>query len=186
MTGTVTGLRDVMRRRLRRTTVAAAIPLAVTATAFAYYTTTGSGGGSGVLTSQVDPAVVQVESDLNPVRFDRPGTSVEVYGRFVNKGGVPVAVEDLTAEVDVIEDDRGGRITDPEICGPADFAFADAEFTPPVEVPARSGTGNGVADWGGPGSGENLVITFVNDPDRNQDGCRGATVYFSYVANPAD
>jgi hypothetical protein len=66
------------------------------------------------------------------------------------------------------------------VCSRNDFAIVSAQPDTPFPVGARVLNTPGEGSWGG------AFITLVDDPTRNQDGCRGVTLQLRYVIEAAE
>jgi hypothetical protein len=152
-----------MRKLARRTTllaVGAAVVVASAGVAYAYWTTTGSGTGSAGTGTSSSVTVKQTST----VSDMAPGVAPqELSGNFDNGNPGPVYVHSVTAAVTGTSDPG---------CTAADFTVVQPNVVD-AEVPAGDAQGSWSGGW----------IAFNNDPDRNQDACKGVTVDLSYSSD---
>lgn len=164
--------RNGLRRSLAIT--AAVTALSLGAAAFAYFTTSGSGDGQASVAS-VERAIRVIGPDDVQLRI---GVESPIGGTFVSRNTVPVAVERV--EVRIREIQRDGDAVPRSQCSRRDFQILSAQPDVPFPVSARSGSVLGTGIWSG------ASIELVNDPTRNQDGCRGVTLQLRYVIEAAE
>jgi hypothetical protein len=151
-------------RRITRTSafvaVGAAIAVASVGVAYAYWTTSGSGTGTAATgtSSAITANQVGTISGLAPGSGSQP-----LAGNFDNTNAGAVYVHSVTAAV--------SGTSNPG-CSAADFTVAQ-----PALVDANVASGSAQGSWSG-GS-----IAFNDDPARNQDACKSATVFLSYTSN---
>jgi hypothetical protein len=169
-------LRSSRRQGVRRSfaITAAVTALSLGAAAFAYFTTSGSGDGQASVAS-VERAIRVIGPDDVQLRI---GVESPIGGTFVSRNTVPVAVERV--EVRIREIQRDGEAVPRSECSRRDFRIVSAQPDAPFPVSARSGGIPGGGEWDG------ASIELVNDPSRNQDGCRGVTLQLRYVIEAAE
>ena len=144
--------------------VATLLVLGSSGAAFAYWTTLGSGTGSATTGTTVDLTVNQTSVVTGIV----PGGSAQTLsGDFNNTNSGPVYVGTVTASISSVDKAVGAPAG---ACTAADYTLSNAVMTVNANVPA----GSGVGAWTG------ATIAF-NNTASNQDGCKGATVNFSYA-----
>lgn len=155
-----------MRPFNRKSVVAAATVLAVVSggVAFAYWTNNGS--GTGTAATGTDTAITVNQTSV--ITGLAPGlTAQTLSGNFDNPNPSPVFVAGVLATgltVDAAHADAG--------CSPDDYQLGGT-----ATVGHQVAAGNAVDSWTG------LTIQFKNDPARNQDACKGATVTIAYTSN---
>lgn len=134
--------------------------------AYAYWTTTGSGDGTGATGTNAAITVVQTST----VTDMQPGAAAQALsGNFDNGNTGPVYVTDVVASIDSVTKapDAVGA------CDATDYTLSGATMAVGAQVPS----GTGVGSWSG------ATIAFNNKAADNQDGCKGATVNFTYVSH---
>ncbi|MBB6403568.1 hypothetical protein [Arthrobacter sp. AZCC_0090] len=134
--------------------------------AFAYWTNTGSGVASGATGTNAPVTVVQtsVVTDLKP-----GGAPQALSGNFNNGNTSPVYVASVTASIASVTQAAGAV----GACDAGDFTLA----LPTMTVGHEVASGTGMGSWGG------ATIAFNDKTGTNQDGCKGATVNFTYTSN---
>jgi hypothetical protein len=139
----------------------AVVVAAGTGIAYAYWTAGGAGSSTNNTTGDTQNLVIHQTSTVTAMG---PGVSAqELKGNFDNPNSASVYVHKVVATV--------GAVSTPG-CSAADFLV-----TQPTAVDAQVGVGNGQGVW------EHGSIAFKNDPDRNQDGCKNATVTINYTVD---
>lgn len=131
--------------------------------AYAYW----SGHGSGVGTAATDTTrPVVINQDPATVSL-YPGGSIALKGKIHNPNPVMVRLSGMTGTISVTP--LAGKS-----CPASDYAFTSgwSEWNVQPDV-----WPNVPASWNG-------TLTMVNDENRNQDGCKGATVNIAYAAIP--
>jgi hypothetical protein len=151
-----------LTKKILTVTTAAAL-LTGGGVAFAYWTAGGSGEGTAATGTTTPLSAVQTST----VTDMRPGDEAQTLsGTFTNPvANGPVHVTSVTAVI--------ASVTVPKVegslgCSAADYTLANATMTVGREV--VTGTG-----WTG------ATIKFNNISDKNQDGCKGATVNLKYT-----
>lgn len=145
------------KKRIIATAVVTAVLLGGATGAYAYWSAIGTGTGSG--TTGTTTAVNAVQSTT--ITNLRPGgTAQAISGTFVNTNPAPTYVSTLTVAISSISGNPG-------TCTASDYTLASAVVT--VNAVVDTGTA-----WSGP------TIAF-NNTASNQDGCKGATVNFSFT-----
>ncbi len=155
---------DTRSRRKKRVALVTAALLTVSGgAAIAYWTVGGAGTGTAATGTSADIKIVQT-SDIKDLR---PGGKAQTLsGTFDNGNAGPVYVKVVTASIASVKGAEGGEIQ----CDKTDYTLEK----PDMEVDAQVETGN-VTKWGG------ATIQFNNDPRKNQDACKGATVNLAYT-----
>jgi hypothetical protein len=134
--------------------------------AFAYWTQGGAGTGSATTAAGSLDVTVKQTTNITTLA---PGVSpIVLSGNFDNPNPGPVYVTSVTVGIASVT-----PVGAPGSCTASDYTLAGTT-TMPVgqDVPA----GNGKGSWTG------ATIAF-NNKASNQDGCKGATVNFTYTAN---
>jgi hypothetical protein len=133
--------------------------------ASAYWTMGGAGTGSATTGSGQSLTVNQT----SVVTGLGPGVApAELSGDFDNPNKDFVHVASVTAKLAGVT-----TVKETDTCGVQDYHIDNATMPVNAIVPA----GNGVSGWGG------ADLSFVNDPVRDQNGCKGATVTIDYTIN---
>jgi hypothetical protein len=152
-------------KKNRKKRVAVVLTLTVLASgvsglAYSYWTTGGSGSGTATTAAGVDDITVVQTSTVSGLA---PGLGAQdLEGNFNNPNTSPVYISSVVASL----------TTDKAGCTEDDYTLVQ-----PDAVDAEIEPGTGVGNWGG-GS-----IAFFNDPDRDQEACKGAVVTIAYVAS---
>lgn len=140
--------------------------VAVTGVAVSYWTAgTTASGTAATATGTASLLVEQVAapSEMGP---GVPGGAVSV--RITNQGAQSVRVNQVAVSIASVTPGSGGGT-----CGPGDYALSGSPMTTGAAelAPSTNTTFTGAS------------LAFANDPARNQDGCKGATVTLSYVVS---
>ena len=159
------------KKRLAFVSGSLAVALVGGGLAIAYWTTTGSGNGAGTVGTSTLVSVTQTSTVADLV----PGGPADVLNFSINNGGdgpqtingVSVAITDVTPSGSCSAADF--TITQPNIGGAVALAVGDTTFT--------SGNGSG-----GPAN-TGAKVAMVNDLVNNQNGCKGATLEFTYTVS---
>lgn len=136
--------------------------------AYAYWTTTGNGTGSGSTGTDTGVSIAQLGTisgltpDSTPQSIDFRITNGAATNQYI--GSVTISKDGVTAP--------HADATHP--CTVADFAVVQ-----PTAVPGDLTPGD--HDYTGAASGATLQL--VNNPNANQDGCKGATITLGLHAN---
>lgn len=156
-----------LRRKHATVVLSAALLLVGGGAAWAYWTAAGTGGGNASTGTTVGILVKQTSmvSDLRP-----DGAAQPLNGTFDNPNQGPVYVTSVTATISGVtkaaDAPAGG-------CTAADYVIAGSPMTIGRQIPA--GTSQGT--WAG------ATVQFANAENRNQDGCKGATLTFAYSSD---
>jgi hypothetical protein len=133
--------------------------------ASAYWTMGGAGSGSATTGSGQSLTVNQT----SVVTGLGPGVApAELSGDFDNPNKDFVRVASVTAKLASVT-----PVKETDTCGVGDYTIINENMTVDANVPA----GNGEGEWRG------ALLSFVNDPARDQNGCKGATVTIDYTIN---
>jgi hypothetical protein len=139
----------------------AVVVAAGTGIAYAYWTAGGSGSSTNNATGDTQNLVIKQTSTVTAMA---PGAAAqELKGNFDNPNSASVYVHKVVASV-------GGVSV-------AGCSAADFTITQPSAVDAQVAPGVAQGLW------EHGAISFNNDPDRNQDACKNATVTISYTVD---
>jgi hypothetical protein len=152
-------------RKLSKKTIgvltSAVVVAAGTGIAYAYWTAGGHGSSSNNTTGDSQNLVIHQTSTVSAMA---PGVAAqELKGNFDNPNSAPVYVHKVVAAV--------SSVSTPG-CSAADFTI-----TQPSVLDAQIAVGNGQGLW------EHGYIAFNNDPSRNQDACKNATVTIDYTVD---
>jgi hypothetical protein len=164
------------KKRLAFISGSLAVALVGGGLAIAYWTTTGTGTGAGAVGTSTAVTVTQDSTVSGLV----PGGPADDLDFTINNGGtgpqtinsVAVSVSQVTKAVGAPAGDCTAAdftVTQPNIGGAVALAVGDTAFT--------SGNGSG-----GPAN-TGAKVSMVNDLVNNQDGCKGATLEFTYTVS---
>jgi hypothetical protein len=152
-----------MRRPTKKIIVALAGVAALVAGAggaYAYWTA----GGTGTGTAATGTSSAITVNQTSTITGLHPGDAAQTLsGNFTNGGTSPVYVTSVSVTVSGTSAGAG--------CTAADYTIAGSA---PVGAEVAPGTGGA---WTG------LTIKFNNDPLRNQDACKLATVNLAYTSS---
>jgi hypothetical protein len=156
-------MRHLGKRRLIPVAIGLVAVVALSGAAYAFWTSGGTGNGSADV-STTTSVTVNLTSTIDDMY---PGDSAQTLsGDFTNPNPGPVFITSVTVSISSV---TLGGLPAPA-CSAADFTLTGAVMAVGAEIP--NGTGG---SWGG------ATIQF-NDTASNQDGCKGATVNFAFVA----
>lgn len=147
------------RKRAAAVATGAALALVAGGVAYGYWTTSGSGTGTaGTGNTQ------NITINAGPVTGLYPGAAAKnLSGTFTNPNPGSVRVTSMTFTVASV--DKAG-------CDKADFVV-----TNPTSFTADVDPGTAVGSWSG------ATIALKNDPVKNQDACKDATVTLALASN---
>jgi hypothetical protein len=129
--------------------------------AYAYWTGGGSGSSTNNSTGDTQNLVIHQTSTVSAMG---PGVAAqELKGNFDNPNSAAVYVHKVVASVGAVS--KAG-------CSAADFTIVQ-----PTAVDAQIAAGDAQGVW------EHGSIAFNNDPSRNQDACKNATVTINYTVD---
>lgn len=152
------------KRRRRVITIATAVAVALggAGVAYAYWSSTGTGtGNANTSAGASNLAVAQTAAPTNMAPGVAPGA---IAGTVTNNGVSNAYVNTVTVSITSVTPAGAGT------CTAADYVIANASMSVATDVAPTTN----VAFSG-------ATIGFKNDPARNQDGCKGATVVLGYV-----
>jgi hypothetical protein len=133
--------------------------------AYAYWTAGGSGEGEVTTRAALEELEVSQTTVISNLA---PGVGAQqLSGTIENLNTSPVFVSTVTAAIASVLDADGDAI---DSCDAGDYALTDAVMTLNSEVLAGDSSA-----WTG------AKIAFYNDPQANQDACKGAVVSLSYT-----
>lgn len=131
--------------------------------AFAYWSSTGSGTGTAGTSTGASSLVITQTSAPTDLA---PGVAAEpVTGTIKNNAANSAHVNTVTVAIGSISNAQG-------TCGASDYTLTNAQVTVNTDI--------------APGATVNFsgtTLGFNDDPNTNQDGCKGATVNLTYTAN---
>lgn len=162
------------RKRLAVVSSTLAVVLVGGGLAIAYWTTTGSGSGAGAVGTSTTVTVTQDSTVADLV----PGGPADVLDFTINNPGAgPQTINSVVVSISNVARAGGAvgactaadfDVVQPDLNGSVELAIGDNAFT--------AGDGSGGPDDTG------AKVSMLNSGS-NQDGCKGATLTFSYVVS---